>query len=129
MPVALRMLLVELLGEVIDEVKVVEYSWINALHFWPLAVTRRQRIYLRRSAAEFYADPELVLHEYFHVIRQWNPGRLTVLKYVRECLRSGYWKNIFEIEARYFAAQQRLRYAAIAHQQCDACHSSSDSRR
>jgi hypothetical protein len=100
-----------LFGASIDAVKVVEYSWINALHGWPLAVTRRQRIYLRHGAAEFYADPELVVHEYFHVLRQWNIGRLTVSGYLFHCLRRGYWNNPSEVEARHFAAQHGCRPA------------------
>jgi hypothetical protein len=62
----------------VDAVRVVPHSFVNLLHGRPLAVTRRRRIYLRGSAAEFFADTELVLHEYFHVLRQWEPGELTV---------------------------------------------------
>jgi hypothetical protein len=105
MPPALRSSLLELFGMGINSVMVIEYSWINALHGWPLAVTRRNRIYLRYGAAHFYARPELVLHEYFHVLRQWNTGRLTLWRYVLLCLRHGYWNNPFEVEARAFAAQ------------------------
>jgi hypothetical protein len=114
MPAGLRNLLLELFGAAIDEVKIVEYSLVNALHFSPLAVTRRNSIYLRGSAAEFFAEPELVVHEYFHVLCQWGTGRLTVWRYLRESLRKGYWNNLFEIEARQFAASQRLRYAQLA---------------
>jgi Domain of unknown function (DUF4157) len=121
MPDHLRDLLVALFGAAIDDVKVIENSWINTLHFMPLAVTRRRRIYLRGSAAEFYADPELVLHEYFHVLQQWEPGDLTVVRYIRECLRVGYWNNCFEIEARAFAAKHK---AVVV-----AAYPSSDSRR
>src|SRR6187549_362894 len=74
MPLELRSLLLELFGPDIDSVIVVEYSWINALHGWPLAVTRRDRIYLRYDTAHFHARPALVLHEYCHVLRQWNTG-------------------------------------------------------
>jgi len=105
MPPELRALLLELFGPGIDSVMVVEYSWINALHGWPLAVTRRDRIYLRYDAAHFHARPALVLHEYCHVLHQWNTGRLTILRYLLECLRHGYWNNSFEVEARAFAAQ------------------------
>jgi len=105
MPPALRSLLLELFGPEINSVMVIEYSWINALHGWPLAVTRRNRIYLRFGLAHFHARPELVLHEYFHVLRQWNTGRLTLWRYVLCCLRHGYWNNPFEVEARAFAAQ------------------------
>jgi len=104
-PPPLRALLLDLFGPAIDEVQIVEYSWINALHGWPRAVTRPQRIYLRWSAAQFYADTDLVLHEYFHVLRQWKPGRMTLLRYFRMSLRYGYWKNPYEIHARRFAAR------------------------
>jgi hypothetical protein len=112
MPEALREMLEEVFGEDMARVRVVEYSWINALHGWPLAVTRRGSIYLRHDASSFYADPQLVFHEYFHVLRQWNTGRLTVPRYLRECLRHGYWNNPFEVEARAFAAQTWAVYAA-----------------
>lgn len=105
MPAELRLLLLELFGPSIDTVMVVEYSWINALHGWPLAVTRRARIYLRHSAAEFFADTGLVVHEYHHVLKQWNTGRLTVFRYLLATLRHGYWNNPFEIEARAFASR------------------------
>lgn len=104
MPEPLRALLVELFGPDVFRVRVVEYSWINALHGWPWAVTRRDRIYLRYDAANFFANTELVLHEYFHVMRQWNTGRLTLWRYLRQTLRHGYWHNPFEVEAREFAA-------------------------
>ena len=85
--------------------RIVERSVFNLLHGRPLAVTRRGCIYLRGTAAEFFANPELVLHEYFHVLRQWAGGELTILRYVTQCLRRGYWNNPFEIEARSFAAR------------------------
>jgi hypothetical protein len=50
-----------------------------------------------------------VLHEYFHVLRQWRPRRLTLIRYVLEWLRRGYWRNRFEVEAREFAALHRER--------------------
>jgi hypothetical protein len=105
MPAPLRALLLELFGPEVDAVKIVEYSWINALHGWPLAVTRPQRIYLRYGAAEFFADANLVVHEYHHVMEQWNTGRLTVRRYLLETLRHGYWNNPFEIEARAVASR------------------------
>lgn len=111
MPTSLRELLLELFGNTIDEVRIVEYSWINALHGWPRAVTRPQRIYLRWNAAKFYADTDLVLHEYFHVLKQWKPGRMTLARYIRMSLRHGYWNNPFEIHARRFAARHRHRIA------------------
>ncbi len=111
MPAPLRSLLLELFGPDIDGVKVIEYSWINALHGWPLAVTRRQRIYLRYSFARFFADPELVVHEYHHVLKQWNTGRLTVIRYLIETFRHGYWNNCFEVEARAMASRHCRSYS------------------
>ena len=55
-------------------------------------------------AADFWRDSDLVLHEYFHVLRQWQPRRLTIWKYLKESASNGYWQNCYEIEARAFAA-------------------------
>ena len=45
-----------------------------------------------------------MLHEYYHVLRQWNRGRLTVGRYVLEWLRRGYVENRYERHARRLAA-------------------------
>jgi hypothetical protein len=79
--------------------------WLKPLP-WIRAITGPGRIWLRGSAEEFFADPELVLHEYCHVLQQWAPGRLSVLRYLGESLRHGYWHNRFEVEARAFAARE-----------------------
>jgi hypothetical protein len=100
MPGRLRAALVELLGEAVDDVEIVERSWYARLHAGARATTRRNRILLRGTAAEFFADPALVLHEYFHVLRQWNTGRLSTPRYLREWLRRGYWNNRYERQAR-----------------------------
>lgn len=102
-PEALKGKLERLLGADIGQVKVIEHSWLVRLHGRAVATTRPQRIYLRGSAAEFFANPWLMLHEYCHVIRQWQCGQLTVARYLIECLRHGYWNNRFEVEAREFA--------------------------
>ena len=99
----------EIFGERIDHVRVIEHSVYARLHFGARATTRRNRILLRDSAAAFWRDPDLVLHEYFHVLRQWQPRRLTVWRYLVESLRRGYWLNRFEIEARAFAASHTSR--------------------
>jgi len=106
MPGPLRSALVRLLGDAIDDVEVVEYSWYARLHYGARATTRRNRILLAGSAAEFFADPALVLHEYFHVLRQWNTGRLSLGRYLREWLRRGYWRNRYEHQARRYARMQ-----------------------
>ena len=101
----------------VERVEVIEHSWVLRWHPRAAATTRRGRIYLRGSAAQFFADADFVLHEYFHVLRQWEPGRLTVWRYVLEWLRRGYWLNRFEVEARAFAAGQRKRFEWLLAQQ------------
>jgi Domain of unknown function (DUF4157) len=103
LPEAVRHALERLLGSPVGHVRVIEHSWFVRLHGRAVATTRRRRIYLRGSAVEFFANPWLMLHEYFHVIHQWQPGSLTVTGYLLECLRHGYWHNRFEVEAREFA--------------------------
>ena len=115
LPARERRALEELFGEPVDEVRIVEHSRYARLHFGARAVTRRNRILLRGSLAEFLADPALVLHEYYHVIRQWNRGRMSLAGYLVESLRHGYWRNRYERQARRFvtlrlpALQARLR--------------------
>ena len=103
LPAAVRHALERLLGSSVGHVRVIEHSRFVRLHGRAVATTRRRRIYLRGSAVEFFANPWLMLHEYFHVIHQWQPGSLTVTSYLLECLRHGYWNNRFEVEAREFA--------------------------
>jgi hypothetical protein len=110
MPVRLRATLIELFDDTVDDVEIVEHSWYARLHGGARATTRRNRILLRGSAAEFFADPALVLHEYFHVLRQWNTGRLSTRAYLLEWLRRGYWHNRYERQARRFVD---LRLAAL----------------
>ena len=79
--------------------------WLKPLP-WIRAITGPGRVWLRGSAEDFFADPELVLHEYCHVLEQWDPHRLSVMRYLGESLRRGYWQNRFEVEARRFAARE-----------------------
>ena len=103
-PQPLRAALHEIFGEPLDHVRVIEHSLYARVHLGARATTRRNRILLRDSAAAFWCDADLVLHEYFHVLRQWQPRRLTIWRYLVESLQRGYWLNRFEIEAREFAA-------------------------
>jgi hypothetical protein len=98
-----------LFGERIEHVRVIEHSLFVRLHGRAVATTRRRRIYLRGSAADFFENPWLMLHEYCHVLKQWEPRSLTVPRYALECARRGYWNNRFEIEAREFADAHRSR--------------------
>lgn len=96
----------------LSHVRVIEHSWLARLHGRAVATTRRRRIYLRGSAREFFANPSLLLHEYCHVIHQWEARTLTVPRYLMECLRHGYWNNRYEIEARAFAQRNLERLHA-----------------
>lgn len=100
-------------GEELRHVQIVEYSLFARLHGRMNATTRRRRIYLRGSAEDFFRDPTLMLHEYCHVLKQWEPRKLTVTRYLVECLRRGYWNNRYEIEAREFAAAQLERLTRL----------------
>jgi len=112
-PAQVRVALESILAAPIAQVAVIEHSRLARLHGGAVATTRRRRIYLRGSAADFFANPWLMLHEYCHVIRQWQPGALTVPRYLIECLRRGYWNNRFEVEARAFAALHGAQLAAL----------------
>jgi hypothetical protein len=103
LPVAQRAALERLLGTSVDDVEVVERSWYARMHPGARATTRRNRILLTGSAQDFVADPTLMLHEYYHVLRQWNRGSLTAWRYLAEWLRRGYWQNRYERHARRFA--------------------------
>jgi hypothetical protein len=102
-PDAIRASLEALLGAGVMHVRIFEHSLFARLHGRAIATTRRRRIYLRGSAADFFDNPWLMLHEYCHVINQWEPGILTTRGYLAECIRRGYWNNRFEVEARAFA--------------------------
>jgi hypothetical protein len=113
LPDAWRATLEELFGESVRDVQIFEHSRRLRLHGRAVATTRRGRIYLRGSAEQFFRDPALVLHEYFHVLRQWKPRHLTSARYVAELLRRGYWDNRFEIEAREFVEDHVHRFKAL----------------
>lgn len=112
MPAAMRRALEEVFGDAVDDVVLREYSWFARLHGRARATTRHNAIYLRGSLDEFFADPELVLHEYFHVLRQWNRGRLNAWRYLAEWWRRGYWQNRYERQARRFVRMRLAAYRA-----------------
>ena len=104
LPRAIATALAKVFEETVDGVIVVERSRYAKLHRGMFATTRPNRILLAMSGAEFIASPELLLHEYYHVLCQWRSGYLTRWRYVREILRCGYYENRYEQEAREFAA-------------------------
>ena len=109
-PVKTRVALERVFEAPVDGVIVIENSLYARAHLGMYATTRPNRILLANSGAEFAANPELVLHEYFHVIRQWRPGHLTRWRYLTESARRGYRANRYEQEAREFAAAARERF-------------------
>ena len=110
MPVELRRALQDVFRRPVDDVELREHSWFAKLHGRATATTRFNTIYLRGSAEEFFSRPDLMLHEYYHVLQQWNRGRMTVLSYLLEWRRRGYWNSRYERHARRFA---RMRLAAF----------------
>ena len=112
-PEHVRLALEKFFGDGVRVVVVVEHSLYARMHRRIKATTRRRRIYLVGSAQSFFADPTLMLHEYCHVLRQWEPGHLTTPRYLLEWFRKGYWDNRFEIEAREFATDNLYRFRAL----------------
>jgi hypothetical protein len=104
LPEAVAAALEQVFEEPVDGVVVIERSRYAKLHRRMTATTRHNRILLAISGTEFVARPELLLHEYYHVLCQWRTGYLTRWQYVVEWLRRGYWQNRYEQEAREFAA-------------------------
>jgi hypothetical protein len=105
-----RAALERVFGEPVNDVVVIENSRYARAHLRAHATTRPNRILLAISGAEFSRNPELLLHEYFHVLRQWRPGRMTRWRYLKESARRGYWANCYEREARAFAAATEAQY-------------------
>jgi len=126
LPAAVAAALAVILGEPVEHVRIIEQSWLVRLHGRANATTRPRCIYLRGSAEAFFANPGLMLHEYYHVLKQWEPRTLTRTRYLLESVRRGYWRNRFEVEARAFADAHapslhtllsERRPAAASHQQ------------
>jgi hypothetical protein len=112
LPAGVADCLEEAFGESVEHVQIFEHSLFARLHIRAIATTRRRRIYLRGSGADFFENAWLMLHEYCHVLRQWERGALTTPRYLLECLRRGYWNNRFEVEARAFADLHLARTVA-----------------
>ena len=92
----------QVFAEPVGEIVVIENSLYARAHFGMRATTRPNRVLLACSGSQFVAEPELLLHEYFHVVRQWRTGYLTRWRYLAESARRGYWANRYEQEARDF---------------------------
>ena len=70
-----------------------------------IATTRRGKIRLRDSIEDFVSNPRLILHEYYHVLKQWNTGALNRRRYLKELSENGYYNSKYEKEARDFAEE------------------------
>jgi hypothetical protein len=100
----------QVFGSSVGKIKVIEHSRYARAHLGMTATTRPNHIFLAISGDEFVSNPELLLHECFHVLQQWSTGRLTRWRYLVESARCGYWNNRFEREARQFSAATVERY-------------------
>jgi hypothetical protein len=112
-PESVLISLAKFFGDDVARVEVIENSFFARVHWHALATTRRRRIYLRGNADDFFNDPALMIHEYFHVMKQWEPRLLTSWRYVLEWLRCGYWSNRFEVEARQFTADNLYTFRLL----------------
>ena len=104
LPREINAALEQVFAEPVAGIVVIENSLYARAHLGMRATTRPNRIFLARGGALLVADPELLLHEYFHVVRQWRAGHLTRWRYLTESVRRGYWANRYEREAREFTA-------------------------
>jgi hypothetical protein len=120
LPGAVAKAIEQVFEESVDRVVVIEHSRYAKLHRGMTATTRPNRIFLAISGREFSANPQLLLHEYYHVLCQWGPGYLTRWRYVAESIRCGYAANRYEQEAREFVAGAVERYVEILGQQSEA---------
>jgi hypothetical protein len=110
LPQPVAVALERVFGEPVGGVIIIERSRYARAHWGMCATTRPNRILLAIDGQQFVSNADLVLHEYFHVVRQWGPGRLTRWRYLVESMRCGYWDNPFEQEAREFAVEAAERY-------------------
>src|SRR5579863_4228003 len=110
LPRAVAAALEQVFEEPVTGVIVIERSRYAKLHRGMSATTRPNRIFLAISGSDFAASPELLLHEYYHVLCQWRTGYLTRWRYLVESVRRGYWENRYEQEAREFASANMEQY-------------------
>jgi RHS repeat-associated protein len=76
------------------------------------AISSPNTIDLPGSCVDFFQNDRWVLHEYYHVIRQWRRGTMTGLLYLIEAIDSGSFEapdNRYERAAEEFARRYRDR--------------------
>lgn len=57
-----------------------------------------------------------ILEEYFHVVEQWNTGKMTKASYVWESVLNGYDDNKYELEAKGFATDNLANFRVSINQ-------------
>ena len=104
-----RECLTKIFGVPVDDIDVYDYSGlVTALH-GGMNTSRRNSIFLVSNCRSFWRSPALVLHEYNHVIDQWNRGRLSEGAYGFESIiqwvngRDPHDDNKWERAADFFA--------------------------
>ncbi len=107
----------KILGENVGSVEVNVDSTFARMH-GVYATTRKNAIYVNDTCDGFFGNPFTILEEYYHVLKQWNTGRLTLLGYIAANIADGgYDKNRWEIEAKTFASNNLEAY-----KKCVECH-------
>jgi len=95
-------------GESVDGIKLEEKGPRDK---WE-ATTRKEKIIIYGSKEEFFrpGNEESVLEEYYHVVKQWRPGKMNMLKWGWQTMLHGYDGNKYEKEAKGWAANQLKDY-------------------
>lgn len=83
------------------------------------ATTRPGWIYVQ-SCESFFDDPYTMLEEYYHVVVQWAQG-MSMFGYAMGYVFSGfdYYRNPYEIEAKFFATEYGEWFESCANIRCD----------
>lgn len=110
MPDHMIIALEDLFCESVDHIQVIEHSRYAALHGRILATTRKELILLNMGGETFSRLPELVLHEYYHVVKQWRNDELTAFKYIIESVKNGYINNKYEVATNRYVQQNIVRF-------------------
>ena len=95
----------KILHESVDNIEVIEdKEFVNQHFITSGAVTRPGKIFISMTCDEFFNSdwPVFILHEYFHVTKQWAKG-MTILGYLLD------WRNK-EHDAQQFGEQNAKRF-------------------
>ena len=73
------------------------------------ATTRKNKIIIYGDCDDFFDRPDTVLEEYYHVLEQWNKGKVSRLNNGFAYLLHGY-NNKYEREAKRWVDQHLQEY-------------------